>query len=713
MRRLTDFFFSQQFSDGLRTTLAVALPALAGLWLGQLDAGITAAIGALCLSITDTSGPLQHRRNGLLAALGLVFVGALLMGILAPYRLALGVVIVALSFGLTMLLVWGARAGAVGSATLLGMVLTLAHPPADGPTGLRHAALLALGGTWYLLLALLQGRVRPYRAAQQALGECLHAVAEFLQRKAAFYNAGTDLEDDYRRLVAQQVVVNEKQEAVRDLLFRTRQIVSESTSTSRRLVLTFTETVDLYEHIAAGYYDYAALRAAFGHTGVLAEMQALLSRLATDLHYLGSAILANRAHGSPPPDRLPELARLQARIAALPPDIGPSTLVLKKILLNLRDVSRRVGSLRRYFDEAQAAALPPDAGRVASHAQFVARQELQWRAFGQNLTLGSSVFRHAVRMAVACAVAFAVAELLWHGAHNYWILMTVTFMLKPGFSLTRERNTQRIVGTLLGGALGVLVLWAVPNGNVRFGLLLGFMVVAYSFQRTRYLITVVFLTAYLLILFSFLGLGYLGVVQERLTDTVLGCAIALATAYLLFPRWEGQQLPDLLAATLRANLAYLRQLAERLAGRPVPPTTYRLLRKDVYVASANLAAAFQRMLSEPRRTRRRPTEVHQFVVLNHILSANISALTTGWEEAGPAAALPPTSRRALVRAEAALSRSLACLTAAAPAPTPPPPPDAVESAEAPEVAGPLAEQLAFLQKVSADLSRVTEALAMN
>ena len=710
-RDLTDFFFSQQFSDGLRTTLAVALPALAGLRLGQLDAGITAAIGALCLSIPDTPGPLQHRRNGLLVTLALVFAGALLVGALAPYRLALGVGFTAASFGLTMLLVWGARAGAVGSATLLGMVLTLAHPPTNGSEGLRHAALLALGGSWYLLLVLLQGRVQPYRAAQQALGECLHAVAEFLRRKAAFYDAGTDLEDDYRRLVAQQVAVNEKQEAVRDLLFRTRQIVSESTSTGRRLVLTFTETVDLYEHIAAGYFDYAALRAAFGPTGVLAEMQALLSRLATDLDYLGSAILANRPYGSPPPDRQPELARLQARLAALPPDAGPGTLVLKKILLNLRDVSRRVGSLRRYFEEAQAAALPPDPGRVASHTQFVARQELQGRAFGQNLTLGSSVFRHAVRMAVACAVAFAVAELLWHGAHNYWILMTVTIMLKPGFSLTRERNTQRIVGTLLGGALGVLVLWLVPGGNVRFGLLLGFMVVAYSFQRTNYLVMVVFLTAYLLILFSFLGLGYLGVVQERLTDTLLGCAIALATAYLLFPRWEGEQLPDLLAATLRANLAYLRQLADRLAGRAVPPTTYRLLRKDVYVASANLAAAFQRMLSEPRRTRRHPTEVHQFVVLNHILAANISALTTAWEEAGPApAALPPAGRRALVRAEAALSRSLARLVAAAPGPTPPLP-EAAEPAAASKAAGPLAEQLAFLQKVSADLSRVTEALA--
>jgi uncharacterized membrane protein YccC len=601
------------------------------------------------------------------------------------------------------------------------MVLTLAHPPADGLANWLHAGLLGLGGLWYLLLALLQSRVQPYRSAQQALGECLHAVAGFLHLKAIFYNPSTDLDDDYRRLVAQQVVVNEKQEAVRDHLFRTRQIVSESTSAGRRLVLTFTETVDLYEHITAGYYDYAALRRAFGGTGVLSEIQAFISRLATDLDYLGSAILANRAYGTPPPDRLAELTQLQARINALPspePVTGLSTLVLKKILVNLRDLHRRVSSIRRYFDEAQAA-LAPDPRRVASHTQFVSRQELEWSAFAENLTLGSSVFRHAVRMAVACSVAYAVAELLWHGQHNYWILMTVTFMLKPGFSLTRERNIQRISGTLVGGALGVLVLWAVPNEDVRFALLLVFMVIAYSFQRTKYLVTVVFLTAYLLIMFSFLGLSYLGVIEERLTDTVLGCAIAFATAYLLFPRWEGDQLPDLLAATLRANLAYLRQLADRLAGREVPPTTYRLLRKDVYVASANLAAAFQRMLSEPRHTRRHPTEVHEFVVLNHILSANISALTTTWQDtATPNPTVPPDSRRVLTSAQAALTRSLArlattpAITAELSTATVALMQEVQADAQADTVNADrtLAEQLAFLQKVSSDLGRVTEAL---
>ncbi|MFD1871377.1 FUSC family protein [Hymenobacter bucti] len=710
-RDLSYFFFSQHFSDGLRTTLAILLPALVGAQWGDFAAGITISTGAVCVSATDGPGPARHKRNGMLAGLGLVFVVSLLTGFVAPYRWLLGLEIVIMAFALTMLLVWGARAGSVGSATLLAMVLMLAHPPAPSQV-LPHALLLLLGGGWYLVLALLQNQLQPYRPAQQALGECLHAMAGFLQLKADFYQESTDLEDDYRRLVAQQVTVNEKQEAVREVIFRSRQLVNESTSTSRRLVLTFVEAVDLYEHIMAGYYDYAALRRDFGHTGLLGDIAALISRLATDLDYLGSAIQANRAYGGPPPDRTAEWSRLQARIAATPAEAaGGSPRVLLKILVNLRDLIRRVTNLRRYFDESLLEEAAPEPNRAATHLQFVARQELHFTAFTQNLTLSSSVFRHAIRMTVACAVAFVLAESLWHGQHNYWVLMTVTIMLKPGFSLTRQRNIERIVGTLVGGVLGALILKTVDSGDARFAFLVVFMVIAYSFQRTKYIVTVIFLTAYLLIMFTFLGAGYLGIIEERVTDTLLGCAIAFSAGYLLFPRWESDQLRDLLAATLRANLAYLRQLADRLAGREVTATAYRLRRKDVYVASANLAAAFQRMLSEPKSKRRHPTEIHQFVVLNHILSSNIAALTATLQDTTTPNPPPsPESRRALTSAQAALTRSLTRLAPETPPEDGTPPPEVRSEVPAAPADRPLLEQLSFLQKVSADLGKVTEVL---
>ena len=711
-RRLQYFFSGQHFSDGVRTTLAILVPATLLARAGHFEAGLIVAVGALCVSLTDTPGPASHRRNGMLAALGAVAGAALLAGLAVGQPWLLGLMIGALAFGFTMLLVWGARAGAVGTAGLLSAVLLLARPP--GLAGvLPHVALLLAGGLWYAALALLVHRVRPYRPAQQALGECVHALARFLEIKARFYDAATDIAADYRQLVAQQVVVSERQEAARDLLFRTRQIVSETTSTGRRLVLTFVETVDLYERISASYYDYAALRTAFGPSGVLPDISALIGHIATELDQLGVAIQTDRSYSATGPDLGAEWARLQARIGALdadPPAHEASTRPLKKILVNLRDIIRRVGNLRRYFDEALAAAAPVP-NRAAEHTQFVVHQEIQPRALLQNFTLKSAVFRHAVRMALACLVAFTVGQFLARGHHSYWVLMTVAIMLKPGFSLTRQRNKERIVGTLAGGALGAAVLWALPWPAVRFAVLVVFMVVAYSFQRTVYLVTVVFLTAYLLILFSFLGLNTFGVVQERILDTLLGCGIAFAAGYFLFPRWESEQLTDLMAAALRANLAYLRQLSARLAGQPLPPNEYRLLRKAVFVSGANLAAAFQRMLAEPRGKQHRPTETHEFVVLNHILSANIAALTATLREAAPA--VPPfaeAGRRALTSAVAALAKSLARLAPAAPPDTLEPPAPAPPAADADDDPA-LLEQLAFLQKISGDLSRLTEGLA--
>ncbi|MDB5236573.1 MAG: hypothetical protein JWR44_3566 [Hymenobacter sp.] len=710
-RRLHYFFSGQNFTDAVRITVSILLPAVLLAQWGHFAEGLTISTGAVCVSVTDTPGPAAHRRNGMLAALAVVLVTALLTGVAATSVWLLGLEVGVLALFCTLFLVWGARAGAVGTAGLLNVVLLLAKPPTLAEI-LPYTGLLMVGGLWYAGLAMVAYQVRPYRPAQQALGDCIHALARFLELKARFYDPSTALDDDYRQLVAQQVVVNEKQEAARDFLFRTRQIVNETTSTGRRLVLTFVETVDLYERITAGYYDYGALRATFGNTGVLPEVGTLIRHIATEIDHLGIAVQAGRAYDGPGPELTAEWDQLQAHISALEASATAdgSTRVLKKILVNLRDIIRRVGNIRRYFDESRAAEAPAP-NRPAEHGLFVAHQEIEPRALSQNFTMKSAVFRHSLRMMLACLVAFAIGEGLWHGQHNYWILMTVTIMLKPGFSLTRQRNTERIIGTLAGGVLGAATLWLVPWTEARFGVLVVFMVVAYSFQRTRYLITVVFLTAYLLILFSFLGLGYIGVIEERVADTFIGCAIAFSAGYFLFPTWESALLTDHMAAALRANLAYLRQLANRLAGRPLPAHEYRLLRKNVYVSSANLAAAFQRMLTEPKSKQHRPTETHEFVVLNHILSSNIASLTGTLREAAPA--VPPfahDSRRALTSALAALQKSLLRIapdTAVPPAEVGPPEPDVPVAADDKS----LLEQLAFLQKVSGDIGKITEVLA--
>jgi uncharacterized membrane protein YccC len=258
----------------------------------------------------------------------------------------------------------------------------------------------------------------------------------------------------------------------------------------------------------------------------------------------------------------------------------------------------------------------------------VTHQPLDPKIFINNLNLQSSAFRHSIRVCSACILGFLLIKLLHYGNHSYWVLMTIAFMLKPAFSLTKQRNIERIVGTLIGGLFGIAVLLLFQDNRALFVIMVLLMIGTYSFMRINYLAMVLCTTPYILILFSFLGSEYKFVAGERLLDTVIGCAIAFATSYLLFPSWEAEQLKTYMQGIVKANAMYLHKIVLSLSGQKVSTLEYKLARKDVYLNSANLSAAFQRMTSEPKSKQSSQSQVQQFVVLNHILFSNIATIAT-------------------------------------------------------------------------------------
>lgn len=711
VREVRYFLFGQHFSDGLRITLAILIPSVVLAQFGYFQLGMMVSMGALCVSISDSPGPVIHKRNGMLVCWGLIVLVALLTGFLRASNWTLGAEILVFSFLFSMFGVYGNRATAIGTAGLLIMILMMDRPLSHTEVW-QYAGLIALGGFWYLAISLSSVQLLPYRAAQQALGECVHAISKFLLIKAEFYNTSTDLEEDYRKLLAQQVTVSEKQDAVRELLFKSRQIVKESTSTGRMLVLTFVDVIDLYEQIVAMYYDYASIRERFGHTGVLRDISRLIRRMAIELDYIGLSIQSNRPHKGHT-DLTNHLEALRLRIE----DIGKkdpetSNLVLRKLLVSLRNLHQRLYTIQQYSDpNAKAsteARYPTDVNRFVSH------QDIDPKMFVNNLTLNSSIFRHSLRMALACMVGFIVAKSFPLGHHSYWILLTITVLIKPGYSLTKQRNYERLTGTLVGGGIGTLILLATGNTTVLFLAMLVFMIGAFSFQRTNYVVMVTLMTPYLLILFHFLGMGGFGILEERVLDTVVGSVIAFTASFVLFPRWESDQLKPLLVDVVKSNIAFLKIMSDGLSGKPISITEYKLARKDVYVSSSNLAAAFQRMTSEPSWKQWHRSEVHQFVVLNHILSSNVATITSTLATGSLPKPATADGIRLVKRSLASLTESLRKLNApVASAPVAPEP--LTEAASVARIA-PTADdrllrgQLEFIQKVSFDVGKVTDTL---
>jgi len=77
------------------------------------------------------------------------------------------------------------------------------------------------------------------------------------------------------------------------------------------------------------------------------------------------------------------------------------------------------------------------------------------------------------------------------------------------------------------------------------------MVMSYSLLLFNYTASVVFTSAYVLLMLHLLAPGGMRLIGERAIDTAVGCAIAIAASHL-FPYWEyrlmGKQVRDMIGA---------------------------------------------------------------------------------------------------------------------------------------------------------------------
>ncbi len=632
IRTVNDFLLSTYFADGLRITFGVLTPPLLLAQFGHFEIGMALALGALCVSVADSPGPIVHRRNAMIITTALISIFSLLTGLTNNHPVFSGVFLTLATFVCSMFLVFGVRAAAVGTAVLLVMVLSI-----DDIRGwqdvLLQSCYLLTGGTWYTLLSYLVYRIRPFRMVQQALSDSIYEVSDFLRVKAKFYHEGVNYQETYDELMKLQVVVHEKQEAVREMLFKTREIVRDSTPEGRFLLLVFVDMVDLFEQVMSTYYNYKKLHDQFDSVGILKSYEKVI---------LESCLALDEIAYSLKTGGVPQLnSTLKDEIALLKEEIleleqnnkdGKITtlgiIALKNIEINLENILSRINTINSYFNEDDKKFLKT---RNIDINKFTTSQSFDKKVFISNLTLKSSIFRHALRVSIVMLIGFIVGRAL-DFAHSYWILLTILVISKPGFSLTKQRNYERIIGTVVGSLIGIAALYYVKDRNTLFVIMLICMIFTYSFQRKNYVVSVIFITPYTLLIFYFLGMGTISMATERIYDTIIGCGIAFSSSYFLFPSWESYKLRDGMLGVLNANKAYFEQVTRFYFEENPSLTAYKVSRKELYVQTANLASLFQRMLSEPKSKQVCIQELHQFTSLNHQLSSFIATLSLYYKD---------------------------------------------------------------------------------
>jgi uncharacterized membrane protein YccC len=611
-------FFSHYFYTGLRIATGVVGLTFLTYAVADLPTAMAVAMGALCTSLMDLPSPLRHKFNEMLAGVITCSVVALLVSLCSPVQWLLRTVIVLVSFLASMMTVYGRKAMPLQFVALFVMMLS-SDDAATPLQALRHGALFFAGGAGYMTYAMIVVWRLRRRLKQQVLAEALYELAAYTAIKAGCYDLDHPLPAQMEKLVRQQSTLAERQQASRDLVLRGKPREDEAV-----LVRVHYAMFDLYELVLSTHTDYALLRQHFAGGPVLPLLGDLIGKAAGDIESVAYAMTRNRPSRAAV-DYRDELAALDAALRALPPADSEEVnaqAVLRATSNKIRDMIAMIARLHAATAAADGT-LPTAAG--SDLTPFLTQQRYNLRTLVANLRWTSPTFRFSLRVAMAISVGLLSSEWLPYQSHGYWTALTIAVILKPTFSMTRQRRADRLVGTLIGCVLTAVILRFVHSPAVLIGFLFVATAAGPTFLSIKYRYTAIAASVQALLLIGLTVPHGGGAIEQRLLDTLLGTLIASFFSYVL-PSWEYQNLPELVDAVADANRGYVDAAADLLLGRAVDDARYRIQRKRFMDNLANLSAALGRMLDEPAAQQRAPGELNRFTVQNYLLMAHMAAL---------------------------------------------------------------------------------------
>jgi uncharacterized membrane protein YccC len=612
------FLFSHYFYTGLRIATGIVGLAFLTYTIADLPTAMAVAIGALCTSLMDLPSPLRHKFNEMLAGVLQCSLVALLVSLCSPVPWLLRVVIVLVTFLASMMVVYGRKAMPLQFVALYVTMLS-SGTEATPAQALQHAALFFAGGAAYMTYAMGVVWVLQRRLKQQVLAEALYELASYVSLKGGCYDMDQPLAAQMEKLVRQQSVLAERQQASRDFILRGKPAPREVI-----LVQVHYAMFDLYELVLSTHTDYALLRKHFAGSPVLPLLGDLIGKAARDIESVAYAMTRNRPSRADI-DYRDELRALREALRSLHADAGEAAeaqAVLRATSNKIRDMVATIARLHA-ASLAPGDALPMVAG--ADLTPFLTQQRYSVGILVSNLRWSSPTFRYALRVAMAISVGLVSAEWLPYSSHGYWTALTIAVVLKPSFSMTRQRRADRLVGTLIGCLRTAVILHVVHAPAVLFGFLFVATAAGPTFLHIRYRYTAVAASMQALLLIGLTAPHGASVIGERLLDTLIGTVIATFFSYVL-PSWEYQNLPRLVDAVLAANRKYVDAAAGLLLGRAGDDFHYRISRKRFMDSLANLSAALGRMLDEPAGKQRATAELNRFTVQNYVLVAHMAAL---------------------------------------------------------------------------------------
>lgn len=155
----------------------------------------------------------------------------------------------------------------------------------------------------------------------------------------------------------------------------------------------------------------------------------------------------------------------------------------------------------------------------------------KFRPLRSNLTVHSTHFQYAIVFAITGAVAMLITQ--WFDlSEGVWVLITVVVLLLPAYSeisFTRTMIAHRIIGTIIGAVIAIIIIDNVQNIWLLTLFFFFFTTAFISFVKIKnYAFVVIFMTPVILLLIDISHPTTSSTTSlERIQNIFIGCVLSL------------------------------------------------------------------------------------------------------------------------------------------------------------------------------------------
>lgn len=590
-------------------------------WLGDVKLTIPLTLGVVAAALTDLDDRLSGRLRNLVITLICFFIASASVEILFPWPWLFALGLTASTIGFILLGGLGQRYATIAFGALLIAIYTMLGVSLYSHWYMQPMLLIA-GAVWYNLLTLIGHLIFPIRPLQDNLARSYEQLAHYLELKSRLFDPDLDDEDQaplYDLALANGQLVATLNQTKASLLTRLRG--DRGQRSTRRTLHYYFVAQDIHERASSSHIQYQALRDNFRYSDVMFRFQRLLSMQSMACQALAKAILLRT-----PYQHEVRFERAFTHLDAALDRVRASGAAPEQIkalgflLNNLRAIDAQLATIESEQLQSQTNS---ETETLLADDSLHGFDDIRLR-LSRNMSPESALFRHAVRMSLVLCAGYAFIQFTGL-QHGYWILLTSLFVCQPNYNATRHRLALRIIGTLVGVALGLPILLLVPSLEGQLVLIVITGVLFFAFRNVQYAHATMFITLLVLLCFNLLGEGF-EVALPRVIDTLIGCGIAWIAVSFIWPDWKFRNLPRVLERAVDANCRYLDAILEQYHQGRDNRLAYRIARRDAHNRDAELASVVSNMSTEPKVSTEMRETAFRLLCLNHTLTSYISAL---------------------------------------------------------------------------------------